>query len=225
MRSLNDALQAYSRASTESHGGGYIEDHLGGVHIQLSRAYEAEGKLAEALSEREQGLEVIQKEFSQSPQSLYLKERLGSSRIAAARLLSRLGRRAEALQDGKVGLDYLEENAGRPRAAALTLDLAAQRLLTAEPPELRDPAKARDYARRAVQQTASQMPPYLVTLAFAELASGREEEGRHAAARAVEGYRRVAEILAPLFDSSKYAEAARLYSEWRGQLAKLSSLR
>jgi hypothetical protein len=42
------------------------------------------------------------------------------------------------------GLDYLEENAGRPRAAALTLDLAAQRLLTAEPPELRDPARARD---------------------------------------------------------------------------------
>jgi tetratricopeptide (TPR) repeat protein len=69
MRSLHDALQAYSRASTESHGGGYVEDHIAGVHIQFSRAYEAEGKLAEALREREQGLEVIQKEFSQSPQS------------------------------------------------------------------------------------------------------------------------------------------------------------
>jgi serine/threonine protein kinase len=225
MRSLNDALLAYSRASTESHGGGYIEDHLGGVHIQLSRAYEAEGKLAEALSEREQGLEVIQKEFSQSPQSLYLKERLGSSRIAAARLLSRLGRRAEALQDGKVGLDYLEENAGRPRAAALTLDLAAQRLLTAEPPELRDPAKARDYASRAVQQTASQMTPYLVTLAFAELASGHEEDGRRAAVLAVQGYRKMSEILAPLFDPSRYPEAARLYADWRRQLDSFPDLR
>ena len=150
---------------------------------------------------------------------------MGSSRIAAARLLSRLGRRVEALQDGKLGLGYLEENAGRPRAAALTLDLAAQRLLTAEPTELRDAARARDYARRAVQQTASQMPPYLVTLAFAELASGHEQEGRRAAMLAVEGYRRVTEILAPLFDPSRYPEAVRLYSDWRKQLSSFPELR
>ena len=225
MRSLQDALQAYSRTSTESHGGGYVEDHIAGVHIQFSRAYEAEGKLAEALREREQGLAVIQKEFSQSPQSFYLKERVGSSRIVAARLLARLGRRAEALQEGKVGLGYLEENADRPRAAALTLDLAAQRLLTAEPPELRDPARARDYARRAVQQTASQMPPYLVTLAFAELASGHEQEGRRAALRAVEGYRKITEILAPLFDPSRYPKAARLYADWQKQLSSFPELR
>jgi tetratricopeptide (TPR) repeat protein len=202
-----------------------VEDHIAGVHVQFSRAYEGEGKLAEALREREQGLEVIQKEFSQSPQSLYLKERLGSSRIVEARLLSRLGRRAEALQDGKLGLGYLEENAGRPRAAALTRDLAAQRLLTAEPTELRHAARALEYARRAVQQTASQMPPYLVTLAFAELASGHEQEGRRAAMLAVEGYRKITEILAPLFDPSKYPQAARLYSDWRKQVNSFPDLR
>jgi tetratricopeptide (TPR) repeat protein len=223
-RTLQEALQAYSEAASKAHGG-YVQDHIAGVHIQISGILEAEGKIEESLREREQALEVLEKEFSQDPQSIYLKERLGASRIASARLLARLGRRAEALRDGRLGLGYLAENAGGPRAAALTLDSIAQRLLTVEPAELRDPAGAREYARRAVAQTASQMPPYLVTLAFAELASGREEEGRHAAARAVEGYRRVAEILAPLFDSSKYAEAARLYSEWRGQLAKLSSLR
>ncbi len=218
MRSLHDALQSYSDAARESHGGGYVEDHIAGVHIQFSRAYEADGKFSEALLEREQGIEVIQKEFSQSPQSFYLKERLGSSRIASARLLARVGRLAEALQDGKLGLRYLTENADQPRAAALTLDLAAQRLLTAEPPELRDATRARDYARRAVQQTASQMPPYLVTLAFAELASGHEEEGRRAAIFAVQGYRKITEILAPLFDASRYPQAAGLYSDWRKQL-------
>jgi len=67
MRSLHDALQAYSQAATESVGGGHVEDHIAGVHIQISRAYEVEGKLAEALREREQGPDVIQKELSQSP--------------------------------------------------------------------------------------------------------------------------------------------------------------
>jgi serine/threonine protein kinase len=224
MRSLRDALQAYSDTARESHAGGYVEDHIAGVHIQLSRAYEAEGKLAEALREREQGLEVIQKEFSQSPQSFYLRERVGSSRIVAARLLAHLDRRAEALQDGRAGLGYLEENAERPRAAALTLDLAAQRLLTAEPPELRDPERAAGYARRAVQQTAAQMPPYLVTLAFAELASGHEDAGRQAAILAVSGYRRVTEILAPLFDATKYSQAARIYGDWRKQLGAFPEL-
>ena len=104
-------------------------------------------------------------------------------------------------------------------------DLAEWRQLTVEPTELRDAARARDYARRAVQQTASQMPPYLVTLAFAELASGHEQEGRRAAMLAVEGYRRVTEILAPLFDPSRYPEAVRLYSDWRKQLSSFPELR
>jgi serine/threonine protein kinase len=219
MRSLRNALQAYSDTARESHAGGYVEDHIAGVHIQLSRAYEAEGKLVESLREREQGLDVIQKEFSQSPQSFYLKERAGSSQIVTARLLARLGRRAEALQHGKTGLEYLEENADRPRAAALTLDLAAQRLLTVEPLELRDAPRAAGYARHAVQQTASQMPPYLVTLAFAELACGHEDAARRAAILAVNGYRRVANILKPLFDTAQYPQSAQIYNDWRKQLS------
>lgn len=225
VRLLREALQSFLVAERENHGSGFTTDRIVGVHVQLSRANEAEGKFSEALQEREQSLEILEKEFLEDSQSIHLKERLGSSRITAARLLAHLGRHAEALRDGKRGLQFLEENADRPRAAALTLDLAAQRLLTAEPVELRDPARAREYARRAVAQTASQMPPYLETLAFAELASGHEEDGRHAATLAIQGYRRVSDILVPLFDAARYPEAARLYSEWRRQLERLSDFR
>jgi hypothetical protein len=69
------------------------------------------------------------------------------------------------------------------------------------------------------------MPPYLVTLAFAELASGHGLEGRRAAMLAVHGYRRVTGILAPLFDPSRYPEAARLYDDWRKQLSSFPDLR
>jgi tetratricopeptide (TPR) repeat protein len=223
MRSLQSALQFYLRQKSETHGSGYVADHIAGVHIQFSRVYEAEGRFAESLRERQQALEVLEDESSQNPQSIYLLERLSSSRISAARLLARLGRHAEALRDGGLGLRQVEENADRARAAALNLDSAAQRLLTVEPVELRDAARAREYARRAVAQTASQMPPYLVTLAFAELASGHDEDGRRAAILAVQGYRKVSEILAPLFDGAN-PQAARFYGEWRRQLDQLSSL-
>jgi len=69
------------------------------------------------------------------------------------------------------------------------------------------------------------MPPYLVTLAFAELASGHEQEGRRAAMLAVEGYRKITEILAPLFDPSRYPKAARLYADWQKQLNSFPELR
>ena len=121
-----------------------------------------------------------------------------------------------------VAVRLLAENAGRAQAAALTLNTAAQRLLTIEPKELRNPVLASQYANRAVTQTESQMPSYLVTLATAELAAGHPEEARKAAAAAVEGYRKVAEILAPVMDGAKYAEAARLYGEWRTRLEALA---
>jgi len=69
------------------------------------------------------------------------------------------------------------------------------------------------------------MPPYPATLAFAELAAGHEQEGRRAAMLAVEGCRKITEILAPLFDPPKYPQAARLYSDWRKQLNSFPDLR
>jgi serine/threonine protein kinase len=223
-QSLREALRAFSVAAATTHDSGYVLDHLAGAHIQLSRAAEAEGKFAEALREREQAMACLDKLAAPQPRSLYQKERVGGLRLASARLLNRLGRRAEALREGQAGLRDLRENAAQPRAAALTLDLAAQRLLTAEPLQLRDPAQAREYARRAVDQTAATMPPYLVTLAFAELAMGHQEAARQTARSAVEGYRKVGEILKPLFDSSRYPEAASLYREWRKQLEQLPDL-
>ena len=177
------------------------------------------------MEQRERALEILEQKMSRDGPSTYFRERVGTARIASGRLLARLGRGAEALRDARVGLADLEENANRQPAAALTLDLAAQNLLTVEPAELRDPEKAHEYARRAVAQTGRQMPAYLVTLAIAELESGRQEEGRRTAVLALEGYRKISDILAPLFDASKYPEAARFYAEWREELGKPAGLR
>lgn len=194
---------------------------LADVHSQLGNAAEVEGNYTEALRERAQAIQILEEQFGRNQEDLYVKERLGEARIAIARVLARLGRHAEALATGRLGIQLLDENARRNRAPAVTLDLAAQRLLTMEPAELRDGAKALDYARKAVDQTAGQMPPYLVTLAFAQDDAGLHEEARQSATQAIRGYQTVFAILQPLFDSPRYPEANRLARELRAQLEQV----
>jgi tetratricopeptide (TPR) repeat protein len=188
------------------------------IHARLANAAEQEGNLPEALREREMGIGILEAELQRVHESPYFKERLGEAHLAAARVMARLGQRQEALKAGRLGIQFLEEGAQRNRAAALTLDLVAQRLLTAEPPELRDAAKALVFASRAVQETAAQMPPYLVTLAFARDASGLHEEARRSAIQAIEAYQKVRAILKPLFDQTAYPDARRVSGEFERQL-------
>jgi len=133
-------------------------------------------------------------------------------------VMAQSGQRQEALRNGRLGIQLLNEGANRNRVSALTLDLVAQRLLTAEPAELRDATKALQYARKAVNQTAGQMPPYLVTLAFAQEAAGLHEEALRSATQAIQGYKEVYTILTPLFVRPGYPEARRLYDEFERQL-------
>jgi serine/threonine protein kinase len=225
VRTLQDCLSALQKEPASSSGNEYLQHRIAAVHSRLGNAAEVEGDFAEALREREIAIEILQRLNAGQQNLYYYMERLGEARIDAARVLTRLGRAAEALRTGRLGLRLLDENAERNGAPAFTLDLAAQRLLTVEPAALRDASKAVLCARKAVDRTAGQMPPYLVTLAFAELAGGHEKEAGRAAAQAVQGYRRIAGILKPLFDSSRYPEACRLYRELQQRLDQLEWLK
>ncbi len=191
----------------------YTRGRIAGVHIRLGSAAETDGKLAEALSEREQGSAILEEQLAGDPRSLYLKERAGEARIGMARLLARMGRGAEALRTARPGIELLDENARLPHSAAVTLDLAARHWLTVEPIGLRDPQKALECARNAVELTAAQMPPYLETLAFAQDAEGLHDEAAQSAMHAILGYRKVLDILRPVFESPRYPEANRLFRE------------
>jgi tetratricopeptide (TPR) repeat protein len=220
VRTLEDCLTALQKELGSGSANEYLQHRIAAVHARLGDAAEVEGNFAGALAEREIAIEILQR-LNAGQQSLYYyRERLGETQIDNARALTRLGRATDALRIGRLGIRLLDENAQRNRAAAFTLDLAAQRLLTVEPASLRDAAKALLYARRAVDQTAGQMPPYLVTLAFAELAAGHEQQAGQAAAQAADAFLRTAAILKPLFDPSRYPEASRLYGDLLGQLER-----
>ena len=118
------------------------------------------------------------------------------------------------------GIELLDENAHLPHTAAITLDLTARHWLTVEPPGLRDPQQALAYARQAVERTAAQMPPYLETLAFAQDAAGLHDKAEQSAMQAIRAYRKVFEILRPVFESPRYPEADRLFRELQERLER-----
>jgi tetratricopeptide (TPR) repeat protein len=184
---LRESLKGMLEGSPSMPPSDYQRGRVGGAHLRLSSAEEEDGNLAEALREREEGMAILEEQFAGNPLNLYLKERAGEARMGMARLLARSGRNAEAARAARSGLELLDENARAPRTAAVTLDLTAQRWLTVEPAGLRDPGKALEYARRAVEQTAGQMPAYLETLAFAQDAAGLHDEAAQTAKQAIQG--------------------------------------
>ncbi len=211
IRVLRDALQAMLTT-----GEGGTRNRIARTYLRLGVAAEEDGDLAEADRNLEKAIETVV-----APPNPYLKEVLGEALISRARVLAKLGRQAEALASAKRGIELLRANAQRPGAPATALDLAAQRLLTIEPAGARNPERALGFARQAVGQTAGQMPPYLVTLAFAQSAAGRDDEARQTAALAIEAYRRIAEVLAPAFDAVHCPAAESQYREWRDQLTSV----
>ena len=191
--------------------------------IQLALASEREGGLAEAEEEASHALEIQRERYRVSKGNIFLKGRVGEAHILLARILTDSHKGIEASQLARRGLTLIEESANRERASAITLDLAARRFLTVEPASLRDPLKALHFAREAVDRTAGQMPPYLTTLAFAELANHHEQESLAAAQRAITCYRRIAPILEPVLASPRYPEAAATFRYWQNQLASFTN--
>jgi len=176
IRTLRQTLQAMLTT-----GEGATPDRIARTYSRIAQALEQDGDLAEAVRYLDKAVETIGE-----PQNPYLREVLGEALVSRGRVLARSARPSDALASAKRGIQLLSDNAIRGAAPALALDLAAQRLLTVEPAQLRDPDRALRFAQQAVEQTAGEMAPYLVTLAVAESAAGRETEARLTAARALD---------------------------------------
>ena len=100
-------------------------------------------------------------------------------------LLLKTGRRSEAVASAKEGLAMLKENAERPEATAQDFNEYAWGLATCDVPELRDPARALQYASRAVESSPNPNALYLDTLAWAHFRSGNPAKAVEAAERAI----------------------------------------
>jgi Tfp pilus assembly protein PilF len=91
-------------------------------------------------------------------------------------LLLKAGRRADARRSASAGLSLLRAQAERPGASAGDWNDYAWWLVTCDPAELRDPATALQFARRAVAASTPPNPSFLHTLGWAQYRTGNREQ-------------------------------------------------
>lgn len=204
LRTLRQTLRDIQAGSVR------MPSRMASIHLQLGDAAGDDGRYDDACQEKQQAVTLLQTQFEANRQNVFMKERLAEARLSLAQSLERLGRHADAAEAASLGLQALRENAAASHAAVV-LDIAARHLLTVEPASLRDSAVALEFARRAVNQTAGQMPPYLATLAFAQEAAGMTDAARRSAEQAIADYDKLFVILKAVLD--RYPEATRLWRE------------
>lgn len=103
---------------------------------------------------------------------------LADAQVRLATLQSTLHAPGEPETLARKGIASLKELAIREQASPMTLDEAANALLTVEPVSLRNPVLAVSFAERAVALSQEKRPSLLLTLARAYRASGLMDKSR-----------------------------------------------
>ena len=132
----------------------------------------------EILSEQRSRLEEI---LRVEPHNGNWESKLGTVLIDMARQQRTLHRERGSLEPAQKGITMLKEVARRPDALAYQLFDAANGLITAEPPSLREPGLAVKYAERIVEGSSYHNPEFLLTLAEAYRADHQPAKARAAA--------------------------------------------
>jgi eukaryotic-like serine/threonine-protein kinase len=142
----------------------------------MSDAASAVKVLAEQRSLLEQVLRV-------EPHNGNWESKLGMVLIDTGRQQRALHRERGSLELAQKGIAILKEVARRPDVQAYQLFDVANGLITVEPPQLREPVLAVNYAERIVDASSHRNPEFLLTLAEAYRAAGQPAKARGAAER------------------------------------------
>ena len=122
------------------------------------------GDPAGALNEYRQANAILEKLSAAAPGNLFTRGALAESLVATGSLLARLGRVGEARTLTTRGMAIARELASLPAATPDELNRYAQILLTCQPAELRDSARALRIAEQAVAKSGGHDPRSLHVL-------------------------------------------------------------
>jgi eukaryotic-like serine/threonine-protein kinase len=122
------------------------------------------GNPAAALDEYRQANAILEKLSAAAPGNLFTRGAQADSLVATGALLAQLGRVAEARTLTARGVAIARELATRPNATPDELNRYAQILLTCQPVELRDSARALRSAEQAVAKSGGRDPRSLRVL-------------------------------------------------------------
>ncbi len=140
--------------------------YLANVYLDLKRQDDAARSFERAIAELSALLAADPSNARTAPELAYMLNQ-------RARVLMALDRRLEARTEASRALALARAAAERPGAGGDALNEYAWALVTTEPAELRNPAQALTYARRALERAGAPNPVYLHTLGTAQHLSGQ----------------------------------------------------
>jgi len=123
------------------------------------------GRIKEALPDYRQALEIIRSQFERDPGSIMLKDRYTMMLVYVGDILARLHQNEEGRRLYSQGLTLARQLADRTGATPGDVQFYAEYLLDSPLDDLRNPAQAIAYARRAVEMTGQKQPEPLQLLA------------------------------------------------------------
>jgi serine/threonine protein kinase/tetratricopeptide (TPR) repeat protein len=133
---------------------------------RLANTLSALGDVSGAVASYQRAVDVLQALVAADPRNARFKTDLTYTLLRRVPLLIKAGRRTDARRSASAGLALVRAAAERPGASADDLNEYAWWLATCEPPELRNPVLALQFARRAV--ATSPNPAFLHTLGWAQ---------------------------------------------------------
>jgi len=137
----------------------------------ISGTLASQGRLADAIRYFQRGVDLVSELAKQDPANAKRKIQLANGLISFGRLLNRAGRKKEARHETSRALSIQRALAEAPGTTRDELLAYVDYLLTCEPADLRNPAEALRFARKAAQENPHD-PQVLDTLASAYYASG-----------------------------------------------------
>ena len=143
--------------------------YLANVYLDLKRQDDAARSFERAIVELSALLAADPSNARTAPELAYMLNQ-------RARVLMALDRRAEARTEASRALTLARAAAERPAAGGDALNEYAWALVTTEPAELRNPAQALTYARRALDRAGAPNPVYLHTLGTAQRELGQQAD-------------------------------------------------
>lgn len=173
LSNLRTALDAYQRLAAANPTDAQAQRDVSNTHTIIGDILLAAGKTPEALESYSRGLQIAEALAREDPQNKQVRTDLHLSLGRLAEVLAAAGQKQQARAMAERALAFLKPLVDQPDVTQYDLQNYAWILVTTPFTELRSPARAEQYAQKAVGMTQGSDPSVLDTLARAFEATGK----------------------------------------------------
>ena len=174
--SLENAIRLHQQLLSRNPLDAEVKRRLAVSHTYLANVYIDKKEPDKASQAYERAIAELDTLAKADPANARIRTELSYMLNQRVRILVATGRRDEARRDAQRALMLLRAGTEQPGAGGEAFNEYAWALVSSEVEDVRNPALALDYAKRAIERAGSANPVYLHTLAWAHYRLGHTTE-------------------------------------------------